>query len=175
MTPHREVVRTLMARACPDPEQANCAICEHPPADCKILQGLEDRDLFAFLPEGGRSAVFQAIYRGKTSWRLPAEVHKEDPRLAFFYLHTGTQLARVELPLWIRDAGLLDVVHGIVLDQCRARRAETPGYPVALTLAHQEAILTTSDRQAIAWMVEEALARRQVYVVSSAKAQMKQH
>jgi hypothetical protein len=136
---------------------------------------LEDRDLFAFLPEGGRSAVFQAIYRGKTSWRLPAEVHKEDPRLAFFYLHTGTQLARVELPLWIRDAGLLDVVHGIVLDQCRARRAETPGYPVALTLAHQEAILTTSDRQAIAWMVEEALARRQVYVVSSAKAQMKQH
>jgi hypothetical protein len=173
ITPHREVVRTLMALACPDPERANCAACESPPDACKILHGLEDRDLFGFLPAGARSALFQAVYRGRTSWRLPEEVRGQDPRLAFFYLHTGTQLARVELPLWIRDAGLVDAVHGIVLDQCRPRRSETAGYPVSLTLAHNEAILTTSDRQAIAWMVEEALARRRVYVVPSAKAQMK--
>jgi len=173
ITPHREVVRTLMALACPDPERSNCAACAGRPAACQALQGLEDRDLFGFLPAGARSAVFQAVYHGKTSWRLPEEVRGQDPRLAFFYLHTGMQLARVEFPLWVRDAGLLDVVHGIVLDQCRPRRSEQPGYPVSLTLAHQEAILTTGDRQAIAWMVEESLARRQVYVAPSAKAQMK--
>ncbi len=173
ITPHREVVRTLMAMVCPDPDQANCAACARPPAECAMLQGLEDRDLFAFLPAGARSALFQPIYRGRTSWRLPEEVRAEDPRLAFFYLHTGTQLARVELPLWIWDAGLLDQVHGIVLDQCRPRRTETAGYPVALSLAHQEAVLTSSDRQTIAWTVEEALARRRVYVAPSAKAQMK--
>lgn len=173
VTPHREVVRTLMVLVCPDPDQANCAACAQPPAECAMLRGLEDRDLFAFLPAGARSAVFQPIYRGRTSWRLPEAVRAEDPRLAFFYLHTGTQLARVELPLWVRDAGMLDLVHGIVLDQCRPRRTETAGYPVALTLAHQEAALTPGDRQAIAWAVEEALARRRVYVASSAKAQMK--
>ena len=173
ITPHREVVRTMMALACPDPDQADCAGCENRPAGCAALQGLEDRDLFSFLPAGARSAIFQPIYRGKTSWRLPAEVRSEDPRLAFFYVHTGTQLARVELPLWIRDAGLLGAVHGIVVDQCRPLRTETAGYPVALTIAHNEAVLTTGDRQAIQWMVEEALARRQVFVVPSAKAQMK--
>ena len=173
ITPHREVVRTMMALACPDPDQANCAACENRPAGCAALQGLEDRDLFSFLPAGARSAIFQPIYRGKTSWRLPKEVRREDPRLAFFYVHTGTQLARVELPLWVRDAGLLEAVHGIVVDQCRPLRTETAGYPVALTVAHDEAVLTTRDRQAIQWMVEEALARRQVYVVPSAKAQMK--
>jgi hypothetical protein len=174
ITPHREVVRTLMALACPDPDQANCAACENPPAGCAVLQGLEDRDLFSFLPAQARSAVFQPMYRGKTSWRLPEEVRGDDPRLAFFYVHTGMQLARVELPLWVRDAGLLDAVHGIVVDQCRPLRTETAGYPVALTLAHNEAILTTGDRQAIQWMVEEALARRRVYLRPSAKAQMKQ-
>ncbi len=174
MPHHREVVSTMLTQHCPDPERMLCRDCPHPSEPCTILRGLVDRDLFAFLPPGTRSALFQSIYQGETRWRYPREVWALDPRLAFCYLNAGTtEVARLEFPLWIVQAGLLDQLHSIVLDQCRPQRAETPGYPLALTLAHQEAVLTTRDRQAVQLMVEEALARRGVYAAPSAKAQAK--
>lgn len=172
-TPHYEVIRTLMAASCHDPDRMFCAGCPDIPSRCRVLRELEDRDLFGFLPEGARSALFQPVYRGQTSWRLPPAVRHQDPRLAFFYLRTGSEIARVELPLWTRDAGLLDLVHAIVVDQCRPTRAEKAGYPVALSMAHSEALLTPADRRQIEWMVEEALARRRIFLSPSIKAQAK--
>ncbi|MBN1483096.1 MAG: DNA double-strand break repair nuclease NurA [Chloroflexia bacterium] len=170
---HREVVNTLMARACPEDRQMNCAECRQVPARCQVLRPLQDRHLFGFLPEGARSPMFRPIYRGDLRWRLPPPIRELDPRLAFFYLNTGPEVARVELPLWILEQGLVDLVQGIILDQCRPLRAEVAGYPVALSMAHHEAILTTRDRRALQWMIEESLARRQIFWRPSVKAQMK--
>jgi len=172
-TQHYEVVRTLLAVECGRPERMFCSECHTPRPRCLILRDLSDRDLFQFLPPRARSALFQPIYRGETTWRLPASLHARDPRLAFFYVRTGPEIARVELPLWIYEAGLLDLVHAIIVDQCRPRRAERAGYPLALSLAHHEAILTPGDRRNIEWMIEEALARRGIFAAPSAKAQMK--
>jgi hypothetical protein len=172
-THHYEVVRTLMALECPTPDRMACAGCREAPPRCRILRDLADSDLFGFLPPGARSAIFQPVYRGETGWRLPQAIRSQDPRLGFFYVNTGVEIARIEMPLWIREAGLLDLVHGIVVDQCQPLRAETAGYPVALTLAHNEAALTPRDRQAVQLMVDEALARRGVYLVPSAKARAK--
>jgi len=173
MPHHSEVVSTLLARFCTSAGRLACAECRAPGNPCQALLGLEDRNLFGFLPEGARSATFQPIYQGETRWRLPGAVLGQDPSLVFFYVNTG-EIARVELPLWIQEAGLLDLVHGIVVDQCRARRAETPGFPVALDLAHHEAVLTPRDRGAIQMLVEEALARRLIFAAPSAKARAKE-
>lgn len=172
-TQHYEVVRTLLASECSEPERMFCSECPTPKHRCLILRDLGDRDLFHFLPLGARSALFQPIYRGETTWRLPEPLRARDPRLVFFYVRTGPEIARVELPLWIHEAGLLDLVHAIVVDQCRPTRAERAGYPVALSMAHHEAILTSNDRRNIEWMIEEALARRGVFAAPSVKAQMK--
>lgn len=173
MPRHREVVSTLLAKGCPEERKTACSDCRKPRPECLFLQGLQDRHLFSFLKEGERSALFRPIYRGDPTWRLPPGVGY-DPQLVFFYLHTGPEVARVEMPYWVALSGLLPTVHAIVLDQCRPRRAETVGYPLALSLAHREAVLTTRDRQFIQWMVEEALARRGVYLPPSAKAEMKE-
>ncbi len=173
MPRHREVVNTLLTLACPEERKAVCSDCRAPCRECLLLKGLQDRHLFSFLKEGERSAPFRPIYRGDTSWRLPPGV-AYDPQPVFFYLHTGSEVARVEMPRWIVGADLLPTVHAIILDQCRPRRSEVAGYPLALTLAHREAILTARDRQFVRWMVEEALARRGVYLPPSAKAEMKE-
>lgn len=172
MPRHREVVSTLLVLGCLEERKAVCSDCRSPRPECRFLQGLQDRHLFSSLKEGERSALFRPIYRGDPTWRLPP-AGGYDPQLVFFYLNTGPEIARVEMPFWIAETGLLPTVHAIVLDQCRPRRAETVGYPLALSLAHREAILTTRDRQFIQWMVEEALARRGIYLPPSAKAEMK--
>lgn len=170
---HREVVDTLLAQFCPEGRQMNCAECEEASEMCRVLRPVQDRHLFSSLPEGSRSALFRPIYQGEMRWRLPRSAWERDPRLAFFYLNTGPEVVRVELPLWILEEGLMDLVHGLLLDQCRPLHAEVAGYPVALSMAHHEAILTTRDRRAIQWAVEEALARRQVFSAPSVKAQTK--
>ncbi len=171
---HREVVHTLLAQFCPDGRRLDCGDCTDPQGPCTVLRGLQDGDLFAFLSPGERSALFQPIYQGDTGWRLPPAARRRDPCISFFYVNTGLEVARVELPRWIHEAGLTDQVQGILLDQCSSRRAETTGYPVALTLAHDEAILTSADRQTIRWSIEEALARQRVYAAPSAKARTKE-
>jgi hypothetical protein len=174
MPHHREVVNTLMAQYCPADRRMACAQCQDPPAPCGFLRGVQDRHLFGFLPEGARSAIFQAIYQGDTRWRLPEAAWEHDPQLVFFYLNTGSDIARVELPFWIVQEGLGELVHSILVDQCGPLRAEVAGYPVVLSMAHHEAILTTRDRRSIQTSIDEALARRQVYVAPSVKAQMKE-
>lgn len=172
MPRHREVVHTLLALVCPPERRLACADCEQPLPECLELRSLLDRDLFAMLPPGARSPLFLPVYHGDTAWRLPPAARKSDPELCFCYVNTG-EIARVELPRWVVRAGLVDTVHAIVLDQCRPGRAEVPGYPLALSLAHHEAVLTVEDRRAVEWLIEEALARHGIVAPPSAKAQMK--
>ncbi len=168
---HREVLHTLLAHLCPR-QDLNCTHCPEPADPCRLLQPLQDRHLFGFLKEGERSAIFQPLYRGDPRWRLPP-AHALDPRLVFFYLWAGPEIARVELPLWIVERGKLPLVHGILLDQCVRRAEKAPGYPLILSLAHEEAVLTGRDRRAIQRSIEDALMRRHIPIVPSSKAQMK--
>lgn len=170
---HHEVVNTLLACFCPNGAggSARCATCPADGTACGRVRGLVDADLFKFLEVGQRSALFVPMYQGSPLWRLPEGAM--DPRLASCYLQTEGGIARIETPLWVYEQGLLPEVQSILLDQGREVRAEAAGYPVALSLAHDEAMLSGGDRRFIQVLVEEALARARVDLHLSPKAEAK--
>ena len=62
----------------------------------------------------------------------------------FFYLHTGNEVGRVEIPFWIaQDEGAVNVIAQAVIDQC----IKGGGYPVALAEAHEQAVVKGPDRE----------------------------
>jgi len=62
----------------------------------------------------------------------------------FFYLHTGNEIGRVEIPSWIaQDDTMIDLVASVVIDQC----IKGGGYPVALAEAHEQAVVKGPDRE----------------------------
>ncbi|MEX2080786.1 MAG: DNA double-strand break repair nuclease NurA, partial [Dehalococcoidia bacterium] len=72
-------------------------------------------------------------------------------QVCFFYLRTGDDIARVELPQWVADDDLrVQLLHATLVDQCR----RCDGYPRALQEAHEQAVISVGDRQQFANMVE---------------------
>jgi len=62
----------------------------------------------------------------------------------FFYIHTGNEIGRVEIPSWIaQDRSMVDMIAQIVIDQC----IKGGGYPVALAEAHEQAVVKGPDRE----------------------------
>ncbi len=133
---------------------------------------LRDRTLFAELLEPGeRSALFAL------SWPINERLGQEGHRLLFFYVNVGTpgrpHLARVEIPEWVaQDRGRLDRLHRTIWDQCQIL-AEAP-YPYLLTRAHELARIRSEERARLEQMIQEALLRRGLRPVISAKAQQKE-
>ena len=82
----------------------------------------------------------------------------------------GDEIARIEMPRWVaRDENLLNLVHSLVLDQCRRGQ----GYPVALSEAHEQAVVTAADRENFWQLVESSLIEEKLPSVSSAKSRSK--
>ncbi|MBM2825197.1 MAG: hypothetical protein HW402_861, partial [Dehalococcoidales bacterium] len=64
------------------------------------------------------------------------------------------EIARVEIPQWVaKNESLLGLAHTLVLDQCRRGK----GYPVALSEAHEQAVVREADRQNFWQLVESSL------------------
>ena len=62
----------------------------------------------------------------------------------FFYLHTGNEIGRVEIPAWVaRDKKTVDCIAQAVIDQC----IKGGGYPVVLAEAHEQAVVKGPDRE----------------------------
>ncbi|HIE05001.1 MAG TPA: DNA double-strand break repair nuclease NurA, partial [Candidatus Latescibacteria bacterium] len=132
----KEVTGLLRLALCPrDPP--DCPSCDGRP--CEEIDGVPDRALFAVvLGEGERSPLFGS------------------EEVSFFYLNTGWEVAKVEVPPWVaEDPALLELVHACVLDQVRKGR----GYPVALSEAHELAVIKGRERERFYRMVEEAMVR----------------
>lgn len=153
------------------------AVCPHQPVDCDhycpgrlegrecdAVGGLLDRDLFGrLLASGERSAIF-----GSRS--SVVEKHYGIHQVNFFYIKLDGEIARVEIPLWVaEDKKLVELVHSAVLDQCWRGL----GYPVALSEAHEKAVVTGADREQFWALVEQALAEGGMWLESSAKQQSK--
>jgi len=67
------------------------------------------------------------------------------------------------------DDSLLKLVHTLVLDQCRRGQ----GYPVALSEAHEKAVVTTADRENFWQLVESSLSEEHLPSPGSAKSRSK--
>lgn len=91
---------------------------------------------FGYLQKGERSAVFAS--------RSEILQHYEpDDRIYFFYLHTGAEIARVEFPKWCYDAGTVDFLHAVVMDDV----AKGGYYPMTLSEAHELAAVKPSEQE----------------------------
>ncbi|GAF94715.1 unnamed protein product, partial [marine sediment metagenome] len=160
-----DVVNALRVALCPhDPPD-----CDHycPPGekrDCDTVAGVQDRELFSnLLSQGERSALF-------TSQSSIVRKHYGAHRVYFFYLNVDDEIARVEIPQWAAEnESLLNLVHTLVLDQCRRGQ----GYPVALSEAHEKAVVTTADRENFWQLVESSLVDEHLPSPSSAKSRSK--
>lgn len=165
-----DLMNSLRVSVCDYPAQGRPVNCDHcrsliprgrTPA-CEVLPDVTDRYVFERvgpLAPGERSQVFSS-----TSKIL--ERYGRDHAACFFYLHTGTEIARVEVPRWVvEDADLLERVHAIIYDQCQRGR----GYPSALQEAHELAVIHPDERRAVELMVEQALAELDIVLTRSAK------
>jgi hypothetical protein len=131
---------------------------------CDAVSGVRDRDLFSTLLEPGeRSAIF-------ITQSAIVEKHYGVHRVYFFYVRVGGEVARVEVPQWVAlNHGLLELVHSLVLDQCWRGH----GYPVALSEAHEKAVVTGADRERFWQFVETSLLAGCMSGLISAKNQNK--
>ena len=160
-----DVVNALRVALCPhDP-----ADCDHycPPnraRECDTVAGVQDRELFSnLLGQGERSAIF-------TSQSSIVQKHYGVHQVYFFYIKVDDEIARVEIPQWVAmDENLLNLVHTLVLDQCQRGH----GYPVALSEAHEKAVVTGVDREEFWQLVESFLVEERLPSLSSAKSRSK--
>ena len=113
-----------------------------------------------FLPPLSRSIVFKNC--SSISNYYPSCVAPY-----FFYMNTGHEIGRVEIPAWIaKDEALITMVACIVLDQC----VKGGGYPVALAEAHEQAVIKGPDRDFFYHMLQKMVIDRGKSVVTSRKS-----
>jgi len=65
-----------------------------------------------------------------------------------------------------QDENLLNLTHALVLDQCRRGQ----GYPVALSEAHEQAVVTGVDRESFWQLVESLMVDEKMPSPTSAKS-----
>ena len=92
-----------------------------------------------------------------------------DSQVVFFYLRTGGDIARVELPQWAATPARVARLHATLVDQC----ARCDGYPRALQEAHEQAVISGADRQQFARLLETEAARQRVFPPSNGKQSSK--
>jgi hypothetical protein len=152
------------------------ALCPYDPADCDrycrgvsqrecdAIAGIQDHDLFRHaLGYGERSPVFLSSSRFM-------QRHYGEHQIHFFYIKLDEEVARVEIPQWVaEDEESVNIVHSLVLDQCRRGH----GYPVALMEAHEKAVVTGADREQFWALVELCLAEDRVNIRNSGKSRSK--
>lgn len=161
-----DVVNALRIAMCPF-EPVNCDV--NCPAtkghrECDAVDGLLDRELFGeHLAPGERSALFSSRSSVVGKYYREHEVH-------FFYVKIDGEVARVEVPLWVAaNKELTDFVHTMVLEQCE----KGMGYPVALSEAHEQAVVTNIDRSQFWMLVEQFYSGGELVLNTSAKQKSK--
>jgi len=111
---------------------ANMAGCR----DLSIGHCCDDDLMARWLQPFERSIIFESAVE---------LAHNYPPLLRpyFFYINTGTEIARIEIPAWIAcDEKVVDAIAAYVIDQC----AKGDGYPLSLALAHEQAVVKQQDR-----------------------------
>lgn len=117
------------------PPAGSTRLLPEPTRPCEEADPVGDAGLFTELLEPGqRSPRFRSAAKVASAYDAPID---------FVYLHTGTEIARLELPAWVTPDGLERLVAATV-DQCR----KGLGYPVSLAEAHEQAVVRAADRRA---------------------------
>ncbi len=162
-----EVANAIRCSLCPFESDLCQESCSHHRArrdPCAQTNGFMDRELFQEVLEPySRSPIY------KTNPAAAQEYYGEH-QVYFYYLHSGNEIARVEIPQWVAsNKDLLELGHSLIVEQCKKGQ----GYPVAISESHEQAVINGSDRQIFHNMVQEALQRQGISSYTSEKERSK--
>jgi hypothetical protein len=134
-------------------EQPDCHThCSQKPLDyapCSQLQPLRDGTLWSRLLKVGECSPL---------WKSHARILQEygEHQIYFCYLHVGTEIARIEMPDW---TALNPELRSQALQIILAQVQKGYGYPVALAEAHNQAVVTGSDRRRFFAILEQQMVK----------------
>jgi hypothetical protein len=154
------VIRLLHLADLPDDEIEDASLRAHP------YRRLNDRMLFSSRLSAGRRSARYGIVSA-----INQDFAHAGHGIQFFYINTGyqDQIARVEIPDWVgENQALLDLVHAGIVEECR-----TTGMPYVLARAHELAVVTQSDRQALERALQTYLLEQGVQAEISHKERAK--
>ncbi len=128
-------------------------------SDAPLLAAWGDRTIFCYCQREGLTQEF-------------FDEH-DKPLVGFLYLQTTGEgaPARLDIPAWVYEAGLLDEV----VDAVRAECVVGNGYPYALETADEAAYISGRDRAQFVRALQEFSAREQVGFSVARKAISKAH
>ena len=154
-------------------------LCGHGDADCNRLctarhsdlatcddtAGFDDRELFELLLEPGhRSPLYRSSHLAA---RFALGLATGQEWSHFYYLNGGSEIARVEVPDWLaEDPELLALSHAMLVRQCQLGL----GYPVVISEAHEQAVITGHDREEFRRLTLMLLEQRGLPTPESAKS-----
>ena len=141
-----------------------CTARHSDPASCDGAAGFDDREVFEILLEPGhRSPLYRSSHLAA---RFALGLATGQEWSHFYYLNSGTEIARVEVPDWLaEDPELLALSHAMLVRQCELGL----GYPVAISEAHEQAVVTGHDREEFRRMTLMLLEQRGLPTPESAK------
>ena len=157
-------------------------LCEQADADCNRLctarhsdltscdgaAGFDDRELFELvLGPGHRSPLYRSSHLAA---RFALGLATGQEWSHFYYLNGGAEIARVEVPDWLADdPELLALSHAMLVKQYELGM----GYPVAISEAHEQAVITGHDREEFRRLTLMLLEQQGLPTPESAKATSK--
>ena len=98
------------------------------------------------------------------------ESYYAEHHLMFFYVNTGDEIARVEIPAWVADKiENIDLIHSLILDQCH----KGPTYPTVLMEAHEQAVISSKDREYFLNLLEMSMGSKNIQFYTSQKDRSK--
>ena len=132
---------------------------------CDRAAGFDDREVFELaLEPGHRSPLYRSSHLAA---RFALGLATGQEWSHFYYLHSGAEIARVEVPDWLaEDPELLALSHAMLVKQCQLGL----GYPVAISEAHEQAVITGHDREEFRRLTIMLLEQRGLPTTESAKA-----
>lgn len=145
-----ETVNFLRLQACPY-DFPNCVVeCGQleNKTPCQVIDPLRDASLWGILLQPGQRGAL---------WKSSSHIlnlYPEDQQVYFCYVNVGTEIARVEFPAWlVEDQALFNQSLSIILGQVY----KGYGYPVALSEAHNQAVIRGGDRRRFFAFLEQEM------------------
>lgn len=122
---------------------------ESPP--CYQLESLKDITLFNHLLQPGSRGCL---------WKSNANIlnyYAEEHQTYFCYVNVGTEIGRVEIPAWVvEDSALFQQSLSILLAQVH----KGYGYPLAISEAHNLAVIRSADRSRFFLLLEDEMIKK---------------
>lgn len=132
---------------------------------CSPVEGITDAVLLRQILEPGQRTP---VYRSSSKILEEYGPHW----IYFFYVHVGAEIGRVEIPQWVaEDEEMLALVHACICDQAEKGQ----GYPVALSEAHERAVVRGADREAFYRFLRDTFVKNDIRANVSTKSFKKRH